>query len=114
MQKIVINSRTNKVSQIICLDIDPTFDSEWYPNCYVVDDPDNAIKTHDLVYDPANGTYTKVVVTDEPKVTIKNQLSETELLRQEMSLALAEVIEEKDNQILELQLLIAELMEGAL
>ncbi len=102
MQKIIIDNITNKVLHIINLDVDNSFSEEWYPNCYIVDDIDNSINSYDLVYNEELGTFERI---EDYQEEISDVLpSDIEVLKKE--------IKKKDDEILELKLATAEIVEN--
>ena len=50
MNKVYCNKETDIVEQIINIDVDTRWDENWFPNCYVVDDPENKVQTYNLKY----------------------------------------------------------------
>ena len=50
MNKVFCNKETDLVEQIINIDIDTRFDENWFPSCYVVDDPNNQVNAYNLKY----------------------------------------------------------------
>ena len=102
MQKIIIDNITNKVLHIINLDVDNSFSEEWYPNCYIVDDIDNSINSYDLVYNEELGTFERI---EDYQEEISGVLpSDIEVLKKE--------IKKKDDEILDLKLATAEIVEN--
>lgn len=89
MNKIFCNKETNMVEQIINIDIDKNFSEDWFPNCYVVDDPENNINAYNLkynkdleVFEVVQGLNPKdeiVIEESEEKNKIKQLTEELEL-----------------------------------
>lgn len=120
MQKIIIDNITNKVLHIINLDVDNSFSEEWYPNCYIVDDIDNSINSYDLVYNEELGTFERI---EDYQEEISDVLpSDIEVLKKEikkkddeildLKLATAEIVENMETENLDLKIAMAELSEG--
>ncbi|MBS6502581.1 MAG: hypothetical protein KH415_13330 [Clostridium sp.] len=140
MQKIIIDNITNKVLHIINLDIDSSFNEEWYPNCYIIDDIDNEINSYNFIYNkeieefeviedyqeevsdvlPSDIEILKKEIKKKDDEILDLKLATAEIVETvesenlELKIAMAEMSEEKDTEIIKLKLALAELVEGGI
>lgn len=90
MNKIFCNKVTNMVEQIINIDTDTRWDENWFPNCYVIDDPLNEISTYNLRYNKEKEIFEVVEGMKEKEEAevipseIEKMKTENELLRKEI------------------------------
>lgn len=85
MNKVYCNKETDLVEQIINIDVDTRWQENWFPNCYVVDDPNNEINTYNLRYNKETKEFEiveglkpkeEVIVIKQPTVEDFNNLKE--------------------------------------
>ncbi|MDU7085926.1 MAG: hypothetical protein E6344_19755 [Clostridium sp.] len=102
MNKVYCNKETDFVEQIINIDVDTRWEENWFPNCYVVDDPDNEINTYNLRYNKetkefeiVEGIPPKDEVIVEEAISNEDLKKENEILQNKitaMQAALDEII----------------------
>lgn len=102
MQKIIIDNTTNQVLHIINIDRDSSFSESWYSNCYIVDDIDNSINRYDLRYNKELESFE--IIEDFTEEVSEVLPSDIEILKEE--------IKKKNDEILDLKLATAEIVEN--
>lgn len=121
MQKIIIDNDANRVLHIINLDMDSSFSESWYPNCYIVDDINNEINSYNLRYNKELEMFE--IIEDFIEEEVSEVLpSDIEILKEEikkkddeildLKLATAEIVENMETENLDLKIAMAELSEG--
>lgn len=112
MKYILVNTlRNNIIEKIIPQEAGITFNPAFYPSYLkMVEDIYDKIESYDFKYDEKTQSFIKI--TDDDLVD-KNYI---ELLKEnlELKIAIAELSEESDQKVLDLQLALAEIVEGGL
>lgn len=112
MKYILVNTlRNNTIEKIIPKEAGVTFIPSSYPSYLkMIEDNNEEINSYDFRYDEEAKSFIKI--TDEDFIDKSYlELSKENL---ELKIAIAELSEQKDNEILNIKLALAEIVEGGL
>ncbi|MDU4726407.1 hypothetical protein [Clostridium sp.] len=112
MRYILVNTlKNNTVEKIIQQEAGIVFISDNYPTYLkMIEDRNNEINSYNYRYDEESQSFVELREQDIKKMSYEALVEENLQLK----LAMAELSEEKDQKILDLELALAEIVEGGL